>query len=191
MREAHRAQIELAETAAAKASSGHSITEAEGAAISLVANFETGFRIGGHCGRDRTPAAYEFRFELSSKEPPKPKAIKPGLLSFWGVPNMFRRLLHGIDWRILDGILAAENSSGSKVWTGTEDELYEIAFAHMMIVSSGLPIREAVDLVHFSIAATINEKARRIAEERERARNVATDGRAANLDAQSPLNSRR
>jgi len=157
MRTAHNTLIQVAESAREKqrADEKANLTDEETAALTFVTEFETGFCIGGHYGSERTPAAYELRLELNAKEPPKPKPITPGRLSFWGVPNMFRRLLHGVDWRILEAILNAVGPDGSKLWTGSEDDLYNLAFEHAMIVHPGLPIREAVDLVHFSIAATI------------------------------------
>ena len=56
---------------------------------------------------------------------------------------------------MLDAILEAKRDDGTKLWVGTEDELNDLAFAHAVVVHPGLPIREAIDLVHFSIEATI------------------------------------
>ena len=157
LRSAHKKHLENYDSAQAKVSSGrlNDLTEEELSDASLVAEFETGFCIGGHYGSDHAPAAFEMRLELRSSMPPTPKALTPGRLSFWGVPNMFRRLLHGVDWRVLDAILDAKRDDGTKLWVGTEDELYDRAFRHTMLVHPGLPIREAIDLVHFSIEATI------------------------------------
>lgn len=156
MRTAHRADLELAQSADEKRRKGVDLTDEEDGAASFVDDFETGFCIGGHCdGGDRASAAYEVEFSLGSAAPPIPKALEAGQLNFWGVPNMFRRLLDGVDWRILDAILDAKNAKGAKLWGGTENDLYDLAFEYLIIVHSGLPIREAIDLVHFSIEATI------------------------------------
>lgn len=157
LRSAHSREIALTRSALDKISDGKpdDVTEEEKSASALVLKFETGFCIGGHCGSDRSPDAYQLEVDLVSDDPPQPQALPRGRLRFWGVPNMFRRVLHGVDWRVLDAILEAKRDDGTKLWVGTEDELNDLAFAHAVVVHPGLPIREAIDLVHFSIEATI------------------------------------
>lgn len=157
LREAHQEMLKIALAGLAKVQAGKEadVTEDEVEAATYLNEFRTGFCIGGHMGPSRAPAAYEIEVRLTSLTAPEPTALTTGHLNFWGVPNMFRRLLHGVDWRILDAVLDAKDQAGNKLWVGSEDDLYNIAFAEQMIVPRGLPIRDAIDLVHFSIVATI------------------------------------
>lgn len=152
LRREYAPQIALAESGRANALAGHAPTSEE-SAIAMVKDFSAGFCIGGWAPPDRTPVACEVRISLEGS--PRVEDIGMGVLQFWGAPNIFRRVLHGIDWGSLDDILEAEHPDGSRMWTGTEEELYDRVFARALRVSPGLPIREAVDLVHFSIQTTI------------------------------------
>lgn len=155
IRAAYAREVELAASAGKKIGDGVQPTPDEERAKDFVDDFSTGFCIGGCMPPDREPAAFKIELELRSTEPPKPEQLRQAHLNFWGAPNILRRVLTGVDWRILNGLLDAQRPDGTKLWTGTEDDLYEIAFAHQLVVHPGIPIREAVDLVHFSIQTTI------------------------------------
>jgi hypothetical protein len=62
-----------------------------------------GFCIAGYCERDaRQMGAYEILFDPRTpmKAPPVPQPLQIGNPAFWGVPNMIKRLLLGIDERL-------------------------------------------------------------------------------------------
>jgi hypothetical protein len=95
----------------------------------------------------RIPEAYWFVFDpLGAK--PLPIPIPQNTYTFWGAPNMIRRLMFGWDEPLKDAILK------SAKWSGTDAELTTLLdtqrLAHMM-----LPIRDAVDFVHACIYSTI------------------------------------
>jgi hypothetical protein len=92
---------------------------------------------------------------LAATTPSAVEELAAGDLAFWGAPNILRRVLHGSDYRIISDILDATKVDGTKMWTGTEDELFDLAFSRQLRVNPGIPVREAVDLVHFSIQTTI------------------------------------
>ncbi len=112
---------------------------------SLIATLSVGFCIAGHVLPDRSPAAYSIALQ-----PLETSAVVSPVSgwSFWGAPNMIGRLIFGIDSGLLEEIAA------SKHWTGTSADLSSIARQYELSHGS-LPIRDAIDFVHSSIASTI------------------------------------
>jgi hypothetical protein len=155
LRKAYTDKVTLADAAAKKEAAGATPTDEEKSAVAFVADFSTGFCVGGCSLPERRPAAYELEVALSSATAPAVEELAPGDLHFWGAPNILQRVLHSIDYRIIDDILDAKNANGSKAWTGSDKDLFRLAFSRQLFVNPGIPIREAVDLVHFSIQATI------------------------------------
>jgi hypothetical protein len=71
-----------------------------------------------------------------------------GIAGFWGAPKIFDRLISAKDPDIRNEILLSGHRNGSSA------ELDSI-FAKNRLTHIGLPIREAVDFVHFCIYTTI------------------------------------
>ena len=106
-----------------------------------------GFCLAGYWLPDRTPGGFTLVFDpLAPKPTPVPLAINSGYA--WGAPNLFRRLIFGIE----DGLRAEILGSGH--WQGTPADLDAIvtkyALGHAI-----LPIRDAVDYVYSCIHSTI------------------------------------
>jgi hypothetical protein len=122
-------------------------TEAEERELrSLVSVLIAGFCIAGHILPDRRPAAFEVVFHpLQSKPSP---IQKPFGYWFWGAPNMIQRLIFGCDDLFKDSVI----SSGK--WTGTRADLDALAAQHAL-AHPVIPIRDAVDFIHFLISSTI------------------------------------
>jgi len=83
----------------------------------LVRAFSGGFCLGGNLINDRTPSAFEIRYDptQAAAQPVTPLPI--GSSNFWGCPNLIERLIYGID----DGVFNAIAQSAN--WHGTPDEL--------------------------------------------------------------------
>lgn len=108
-----------------------------------------GFCLGGYVEADRSPQAYQMLFDPLAG-PPAPVQLTPGSFMFFGAPNIMNRLMFGCD----DELLATILSSGK--WTGSPQELLQMAAEGFLGVQAPLvPIRDAVDFVHFGIVGTI------------------------------------
>jgi hypothetical protein len=114
----------------------------------LLSNLVVGFCIAGCDPKDRTPAGFQVLFDGVSTTKPIPVASPMYNLNFWGAPNFILRLFLGIDSGLKHAIL----TSGK--WSGTPQEFDAIAAPHALSLFA-LPMREAVDLVHSCITATI------------------------------------
>lgn len=108
---------------------------------------ELGFCIGGHCGKDRTPAAMELAFNVMLEAPPEPVELKG--VHYWGISDFIIRLLG------TDGGYIAGDVLKSGQWTGTKEDLVKIFSNRVLRLQNNIPIREAADLVHTLIYATI------------------------------------
>lgn len=115
----------------------------------FAASLEGGFCIGGRCMPDRQPAAFEFTYNFTMFDAPRPDELTQGETRFWGCPNIIERLLYGIDPQILQEIALDEK------WVGTTADLSYIARRHMLAQPKSLPLRDAIDWVHSSIYTTI------------------------------------
>lgn len=105
-----------------------------------------GFCIGGYTMPDRKPEAFSISFDpLVGKPTPVPIGMN---WSFWGAPNMIKRLVFGCDDELKSAIIA----SGS--WTGSPTDLDALVAQHQL-ATPYLPIRDAIDFVHVCIASTI------------------------------------
>jgi hypothetical protein len=107
-----------------------------------------GFCLAGYWPPDRTPKAFEIFFAPGMQGVPTPRPIPIANYAFWGVPNMIKRLMFGIDENIKGMIL----QSGK--WTGTDSDLTNI-LASFQLGHPLLPIRDAIDFVHSCIYSTI------------------------------------
>lgn len=114
----------------------------------LVRSFSGGFCLGGNLLNDRTPFAFEIRYDPTRTAPQPVQSLQIGSSNFWGCPNLIERLLYGID----DGVFAAILQSGK--WTGTPNELAALVMPHRLAQPLDLPIREAIDWVYTSIYTT-------------------------------------
>ena len=124
-------------------------TEEQNELMALIQNFSGGFCIGGCCLPDRTPEAFEVAYSPDQMTVQAPIAQDIGSARFWGCPNLIHRLVYGVDFGILDAIMQ------SGMWTGNEQDLFNVVEPHFLGQSTQLPIREAIDWVHASIYATI------------------------------------
>lgn len=107
-----------------------------------------GFCIGGYLLPDREPLAFSMVLDPSSPTRPTPNRHAAESWSWWGVPNIVRRLVFGHDQNLVQTIL----KSGK--WSGTPQELTD-ALATQRLVHASLPIRDAVDYVHSCVYSTI------------------------------------
>lgn len=143
------AKAPFAQPAGASAPSPHMRTqEEEEEFASMEWDFAVGFCIGGYCVPDREPAAFEITFRPADTSPPTPKQIAVGSYKFWGAPNRVHRLISGRDPRLFDDIKACGK------WNGTDDELSKILL-NRALDHAQLPVRDALDFVHFCIYSTI------------------------------------
>jgi len=114
----------------------------------LMANFGGGFCLGGCCGTDRMPRAFEIVYHLGVSQPPEPRSLVAGNANFWGCPNIKQRLLFGVDFGILEAIERHEK------WSGSTDDLIQLVAPFRLAQPFDLPIREAIDWVYTSIYTT-------------------------------------
>jgi hypothetical protein len=114
----------------------------------LISSYQLGFCLAGYVPPDRTPgAAYVlFSTELATKS--QAQFMVPGETRFWGVPNIFMRVIFGMDEALIDAI------SKSDLWKGTRDELIALTATDQLSPPWQLPIREAIDWVHTCIYTT-------------------------------------
>ena len=92
--------------------------------------------------------AYQMYFDPISAVPPAGVPININSCSFWGAPNMIKRLLFGADENLLPNIM----TSGK--WTGTPQELKQL-IDQFSLNHPILPIRDAIDFVYTCIYSTI------------------------------------
>ncbi len=114
----------------------------------LLGNLAGGFCLGGTLLHDRTPAAVEVTYDPLGAGP----GVRPlqfGETSFWGVPNIIRRMLVGIDPVLYTAIL----TSGR--WVGTPGDLSNLVNQGQLVLPGILPLRDAVDWVYSSVYSTI------------------------------------
>jgi hypothetical protein len=123
--------------------------EEEERLTSLVQALSGGFCIGGYLMNDRTPNAYEVRYDPTMAGPSHIDRLSIGATRFWGWQNLIDRLLFGVDFGVVGDILR------SGKWSGTNEELYSLLPPYCLGQPSDLPIREAIDWVHASIYTTI------------------------------------
>lgn len=114
----------------------------------LRSNLFAGFCIAGYCLPDRTPKAFQIWFSPNMPTAPTPQSIPIGNYAFWGMPNMIKRLMFGVDENIKNLIL----QSGK--WTGTDQELTNL-LSQFQLGHPVLPLRDAIDFVHSCIYSTI------------------------------------
>jgi hypothetical protein len=112
-----------------------------------LAEWTTGFCLGGHCLADRIPDAYEIIFDVRQRGP-KFTQIIPHIPAFWGAPSLIERLIYSMDWRLYEDIMR------SGKWKGTAQDLLAM-MGNYALATPWLPIREAIDFVHASIYTTI------------------------------------
>ncbi len=112
----------------------------------LKMNLVVGFCIGGYIENDRSnPGAFQVTFDPIAG---KPKATPVGQYSFWGAPNIIKRLIFGYDTDLKSAILASGH------WTGSSADL-DTVLAQQQFGHAMLPIRDAIDFVHACIYSTI------------------------------------
>jgi hypothetical protein len=107
-----------------------------------------GFCFGGCLRQDRQPEATWVVFDPNSVAPPVPVDFVAPDFGFWGAPLIVKRLIWGCDDNLQTAIL------GSPHWTGTQAQL-ETLVNQTFLAHGPLPMREAVDFVHFGIFSTI------------------------------------
>ena len=108
-----------------------------------------GFIVGGYVYDDRTPRAFEIRFDFSGLSRGLPIKIGVGQPVFRGVPNFMDRLLKGMDDRLYESIIF------SGKWMGSRLELTQLVHASTIALPPIMPVREALDWVYSSIYTTI------------------------------------
>lgn len=106
-----------------------------------------GFCIGGYLPSERAPEAFQVLFEPLGNQP-VPTALVRHNAYVWGVPNMVKRLMMGVDERLARDVMA------SGFWTGTEADLANITSKYGL-PHPPLPMRDAIDYVHTCIFSTI------------------------------------
>jgi hypothetical protein len=104
-----------------------------------------GFCIAGHCLPDRATAAYRIEFEPKLRTPPTPVQVPS--LEYWGVKNFVDRLFNGFDPLLKDAL--------SENWVGTNEQLDSTLHRTQLGPPISMPLRDAIDFVHFCIHATI------------------------------------
>jgi len=120
----------------------------EAALDNLLNDYAVGFCVGGHT-EERRPEAYELSFTVGDTAAATPAPIRLGYPRFWGWGNLMHRLNYGLD----DGLFQAILNSGH--WTGTENDLTQIALDNRLAPAVDLPLRDAIDWVYSSIYTTI------------------------------------
>jgi len=111
-------------------------------------NLVVGFCLAGYWPPDRQVGAFEIVFSPTMKSAPSPRALPMSGGGFWGMPNMIKRLIYGVDENVIATIL----QSGK--WSGTQAEL-ECLLNQFQLGHPPLPIRDAIDFVHSCIHSTI------------------------------------
>ena len=115
----------------------------------LLHGFSGGFCIGGQCMSNRTPRAFEVTYSLDLITAPIPVEQQMSTSKFWGCPNLIHRLIFGIDDDVFGMIVTSPH------WVGSQQDLFDLVFPHMLGQPQNLPIREAIDWVYSSIYSTI------------------------------------
>jgi hypothetical protein len=113
----------------------------------IIGLFFVGFCIAGRAPGNRLLEAVSVLFHpLRGK--PVPIAQPMNSFSFWGAPNMIKRLVWGYDEELEASILS------SNKWAGSASELRAL-LDQQRLQHGPLPIREAIDFVHSCIYSTI------------------------------------
>ncbi len=71
---------------------GASRTDDEKKELDRLRQTGSGFCIGGHCGSNRQPEAFEMEFEPDHTHAVEPKTLTVGQPKFWGWPTLINRL---------------------------------------------------------------------------------------------------
>jgi|SRR5665213_39958 len=113
----------------------------------LQRKLSAGFCIAGYVPSDRKPFAFKVDFTPDLRTPPTPESA----LRFhcWGVKDFYERLFNGFDKKIRNGILKHGG------WQDSEKNLDSILSIGKHSYPLELPLRDAIDLVHFCIYSTI------------------------------------
>lgn len=127
---------------------GDSLGDSEKKEKEELKRLNAGFCIGGHTAK-RSPEAFHVYFALEANSPPQPEQIQMGFPRFWGWSNLLSRLNYGLDDTLFDAIM----SSGK--WSGTQEELIQIAIDNRITPPIDLPLRDAIDWMYSSIYTTI------------------------------------
>ena len=104
-----------------------------------------GFCIAGHCLPDRVTSAFKLEFDLGLRTPPTPVQVPS--LEYWGVKNFIDRLFNGFDPFLKDAL--------SENWVGSSEQLDTTLRRTQLGPPISMPLRDAIDFVHFCIHATI------------------------------------
>ncbi len=115
----------------------------------LVQMLSVGFCIGGRWRPSRSPGAHVVEFSPLNVGPPTPQPLRVGALQFWGVRSLVNRLARGFDDDLVDELMA------SGKWTGTQQDLVDILGQKILRMPNTMPLRDAIELVHSMIDATI------------------------------------
>jgi len=136
--------------AAALTAKGGTRTPIEAAELANIGQqYSVGFCIGGYSiTENRVPLAYQLLVDPRAAKP-TPVPLPFNTPQYWGVPNIMRRLLNGID----QGLLEELRASGK--WPGAEAQQLLQIVQKYTLSSLMLPIRDAIDFVHSSIYSTI------------------------------------
>jgi hypothetical protein len=106
-----------------------------------------GFCIAGYVLPDRTPQAYKIEFSPNLRTAPNP--VRVPSIDLWGAPDFIVRLLNGSDPQLKKLVM------DSKHWVGSELQLETVLNATSVTPPLSMPLRDAIDFVHFCIYATI------------------------------------
>lgn len=116
---------------------------------SIERTYTAGFVVAGYVEGERNSEACQLMFTPLLSKQPEPQSLRMGRCQFWGVPDIMKRVIFGIDERLLAKI------GESKRWIGKVDELVELVRPYFLQPPEGLPIREAIDYVHTVVHTTI------------------------------------
>ncbi|WP_353091674.1 hypothetical protein [Methylibium sp.] len=106
-----------------------------------------GFCIAGYIPGDRTPIACSMQFSPDGGKP-SPTEHKVESFSWWGMPNIVKRLIFGADDNLKRAVVKSPH------WKGTDAD-FDGLLAEQRLMHGSLPIRDAVDYVHSCIYSTI------------------------------------
>lgn len=115
--------------------------------LEALSELSVGFCIGGYCGTDRDPAAYEMEFSPRGRT--GPMIVERNRPKFWALRNLIERVIFGLDPNLFEEIL----SSGR--WSGSRQDLENLVGKYAVEPPGPLPLRDAIDYVHASIYTTI------------------------------------
>jgi hypothetical protein len=146
---------EIADALAAdhKRQAGTPLTLEEANALVFVQNWYAGFYVAGRNRSDRAPAACHVALKLLGNQP----AVTDLAMGWQMNANMIpQRLVKGWADDTLQVILNAKNANDVSRWSGSTIDDLKAALAPLeFLINPAMPIREAVDFVHFIITATV------------------------------------